>query len=148
MKKVSLYVFLIFLSISTFSQGHKISSNTVDMDYYKWITFLSEGKINWTNLDDDTYIGESFRFVITTSEIYIQLYIEKITYGMEGCCKNIANKREIPIGEIFSRFNIVGERCCVTFGGWRSPTSCEVIIHDTKYLIKDLNTTEISMSKL
>ena len=62
---------------------------TADMaDYYPWITFLSQGPIDWFATDESAPVqGRAYRLVITTSEIYNTVYIEMVTFGGEGCCK-------------------------------------------------------------
>lgn len=140
------------ISIGMFiiNQNSKLSIETkrTDKDYYNSISFLSQGKIKWYDDLINEIEGEAFRFVITSSSIYNKIYIEKITYGLEGCCRRVDSKKEIPMDKIFKTFNINGERSGVKFIKWISPTSIEISIYEVNYLIENINMDKVLISKL
>jgi hypothetical protein len=146
MKNIVLIPF-IFIAIVSFDQKETISLVETDEDYYQWITFLSEGEISWVAEPIGEVEGISFRLIITTSDIYNNIYIEKITYGMEGCCKKIVYKKEIPLSDIFKRFKLNGERSGVEFVKWLNPTSFELKIYDDIYRIWDIDKSKIAIEK-
>ncbi len=148
MKRLFFLSVTICISLVAFTQKQSFDCFETKDDYYKWISFLSEGKINWFDDIVDNVEGESYRFVVTTSEIYNQIYIERITLGPEGCCRKLASKKEIPIDKIFIAFNIAGERSGVKFIDWKSSTSLVFSIYDKKYLIEDIDKDKVLISKI
>lgn len=147
---VKFVFFSAFICISSFvySQKQSIVCLETNDDYYKWISFLSEGKIDWFDDIIDNVEGESYRFVVTSSEIYNNIYIERITLGPEGCCRKIVSKKEVPIDNVFKAFNITGERSGVQFIDWKSPTSLVFSIWGNKYLMENINEDKVLISKL
>jgi hypothetical protein len=80
-------------------------------DYYPWVTFLSEGPIDWFSNDESAPVqGRAYRLVITTSEIYNTVYIEMVTFGGEGCCKKLKSVRKFDIAYFCKTFNFIGEQ--------------------------------------
>ena len=110
-----LLIFLVAFPFLSFGQSEIVKLVEAEKDYYRWITFLSQGEIDWLDIPIKEVEGVAYRMVITTSDIYNQIYIEKATFGMEGCCKKITSKRELSIDNIFKpastiKFVLVGVR--------------------------------------
>lgn len=143
-------IFILILIIPGFCYGQKTTITKIDVkkDYYPYITFLSEGEIDWIDINNDEYKGVSHRLVITTSEIYNKIYSEEVNYGMEGCCKKIVSKKEIPISEIFEKFNLDGERTGVNLLEWLNPTTLTIKIQDYVFEFSDLDKDVFGVQKL
>ncbi len=143
-----LFILLFAFPVLSFGQVEKLSLIETNKDNYRWITFLSQGDIDWLDEPINEVEGIAFRFIVTTSDIYNQMYIEKVTFGMEGCCKKISSKRELPIDNVFKLFGLKGERAGVEFGEWKSPTSFEFKIYDNKFLVEDTHKDKVLISKI
>jgi hypothetical protein len=148
MRKSFLLLLLFCFSIQAFTQKQSFTVQEIDKDYYKWISLMSEGKTTWFEDPIDNVAGISYRFVITTSEIYNNIYVEKVTVGPEGGGRKIASKRSLPIDDIFISFNIPGERAGVEFESWQSPSSVVITIYKKRYLIEDIDKSDVLISEL
>jgi hypothetical protein len=116
------------------------------IDSYSSIVFLTEGEVRWLDTPVGEIEGISYRVIITRSDIYNSLFIEKITYGTEGCCKNIVSTKEIPVNELFKLFSITGEHAGVKFVEWIDSASFVISIYDRSYnvLVKGDRSVKIS----
>jgi len=127
--------------------GQEINVNTIDksnQDYYIWITFLSEGDTNW----DEDNGGVAYRAILTTSEIYNDIYIEKVSVGEEGSGKKIEWKRLVDRNNLISNFRLKGEFSGVIFIKWTTWNSFELNIHDKRFLFKNLESDKIQVREL
>ena len=134
-----LIIFLVVFPFFSFGQAKGIKMEETEKEYYRWITFLSEGDIDWLDIPIKEVEGVAYRVIITTSEIYNNMYIEKVTFGMEGCCKTIESKRELSIDNVFKLFNLIGERSGVEFVEWKSPTCFIFKIYNDKFRVEDIH---------
>ena len=130
---------LLFLTpLSTFCQENQFDLEPVEKDYYNWITFLSESPIEWFDNPNDNIYGCAYRFVITTSEIYDNIYIENVTFGEEGGNKMLVSKQRIPLNEIADKYDIRGEISGIKFVRWIDSASFIIDIHRIEYSISIL----------
>jgi hypothetical protein len=146
MKRFIISVYLL-MSLAACGQEFTFKLGKVDKDYYTWITTLEEGPTNWLDKPVNEVYGFSYRFVITTSEIYNQLFIEKVTYGDEGSGKKLIIKREIPIDEMFDKLALKGERAGVEFIKWIDSTSFIIRVQKQNFLISDIGNETIRIQK-
>jgi len=116
-------------------QTAKLELKPVQKDYYAWITFLSEGPVNWMDVPEGEVTGKAYRACITTSEIHNNLYIEEITYGPKGCCKQISSKKELDLFELLIKFELTGEVTNVHFSQWIDNSTFEIEIKDQLFSI-------------
>lgn len=139
--RLSIFFFLVIQScITTFGQADK--AKTIDKsneDYYQWITFLSQGEINWEEGTGDV----AYRVVITTAEIYNDIYIEKVSFGAEGGNKQIIWKRLIDRESLISIFDLNSEFAGVKFIQWTAWDAFEINIQDKKICFTDLAANNI-----
>ncbi|MBK7172307.1 MAG: hypothetical protein IPH84_03535 [Bacteroidales bacterium] len=141
-----LVITLTILSCRISAQTYEISTtDKSNQDYYPWITFLSEGETSW-NSDDET--GFAYRLIITTSEIYNDILIEKTSCGSEGGNKTILWRRLINTDELIKALNIEGEFSDVTFINWISWDSFQLKISDKKIQFEDLESKDIKIKKI
>jgi hypothetical protein len=148
MKKLN----LIFCGVLTcfLSFGQTIQIKTIDRsskDYYPWITYLNEGPINWIKSQPDESSGISFRLIITTSEIYDDIIIEKATAGEEGGGKKIVSKRLVDRESLRAAFKLKGEISGIKFNRWLTPTSFELIIQDKTLIFQNIDKDTILVKK-
>jgi hypothetical protein len=111
-------------------------------NYYESITFLDEGEINWSENG-----GVSFRFVITTSEIYDAIYLEKAEVGEEGGGKKIVNKRLVDMQGLAKTFGLKGEITGIEFIKWVSWNSFEIKVLGTILEFENIDKELISVKK-
>ena len=108
----------------THGQQIKFTLTAVDKDYYSWLTFLEQGPIKWLDEPEEDIAGKAHRICITTSDIYNNLYIEQVTFGMEGCCKKIVTKNKLDLYELFNQYQLTGEIANVSFILWIDFDTC------------------------
>ncbi|MEA5005596.1 MAG: hypothetical protein VB022_04195 [Rikenellaceae bacterium] len=142
------YILLITLIVvCIFAHGQEVNIKTIDKTYhdnYKWITFLSEGETNW----DGDNGGVAYRFILTTPEIYNDIYIEKVSVGEEGGGKKIEWKRLIDRDNLTSNFKLKGEFTGVVFIKWTTWNSFELNIQGKRFLFKNLESDKIQVREL
>ena len=128
-------------------QAQEYNVKTIDktnVDYYSWITFLSEGDIKWNGENG----GIAYRISITTSEIYDDIHIEKISMGDEGSGKKIEWKRKVDRENLVKVFGIKGELSGIVFIKWKSWDSMELKIQNRKFLFKNLGSEIVKVEEL
>lgn len=142
------YILIFSIILSCFSvYGQEFNVNMIDKsnhDYYKWITFLSEGETNW----DGANCRVAFWVIITTSEIYNDIYIEKVSIGEEGGGKKIEWKRLVDRNNLISNFGLKGEFSGVVFIKWTTWNSFELNIQEKRLLFTNLESDKIQVKEL
>jgi hypothetical protein len=134
-----------------FSFGQTSQIKTIDRfstDYYPWITYLNEGPINWINSKDERSKGTSFRLIITTSEIYDDILIEKVIVGEEGGGKKIVSRRLVERDSLRADFDLKGEISGIKFKKWLTPTSFKLMIQDKTLIFQNIDKNTISVKRL
>jgi hypothetical protein len=148
MKQIILTILFVVFSSILFSQTKKIkTSDYSTKQYYTAIIYLTEGKSNTIKPTTDKLSEIAYRLVITTSEIYDEIIIEKVGYGSEGGNKQIITKRKVDLESLRSAFNLLGEISGITFSKWISWNSFELKILGKLYIIKDISSDSITVSK-
>jgi hypothetical protein len=133
-----LVICLFLVQFASYGQEFNFKTKQENQDYYAYITYLSQGPIDWLTETVDNVDGYSYRFIIVTSEIYENLYIEKISLGYEGNSKKLLFKRKIPLDEVFQKFGVEGERSGIEFIKWIDFTSFIIRFHSTNYVVSDI----------
>ena len=80
-----------------------------DSDLYPWITQLSAGHISWSGDPESDVAGYLHRVVVTTTEIYNDVIIERVTVGQEGFGKKLGWSRQMDVEAFAAAFAIRGE---------------------------------------
>ncbi|MEM1044240.1 MAG: hypothetical protein AAGI91_16655 [Bacteroidota bacterium] len=144
MKAILPFVLVIAVSVSAHAQGHRIETETREVDYYASVTDLAAGPILWdeapTSPDEE---GHRFRAAVVTSEIYDAVYIERVTYGMEGCCVRIASARRLDMTGLADAFELRGEVSGVSDLHWAEPDVLEFSLAGRRFRVEDLGSTEV-----
>jgi hypothetical protein len=112
---------------------------------YESIVLLSESDTNWLDVSKDDVEGIAYRFILTREDIYNRAFIEKITYGIEGCCKSICYIKEISLEELFKKYNLVGEIAAVEFRNWLDDKSFNLLIQEKIYTITLIDDTMVNV---
>jgi hypothetical protein len=149
MKKFTCIFFGILICSLSFGQTSQIK--TIDKssdDYYSWITYLNEGPINWVDSKDNGTMGISFRLIITTSEIYDNIIIEKARVGEEGGGEKILSKKQVDIEGLRVPFDLQGEIAGIKFVKWITSTSFELVILGKTLLFENIDRELIQVKKI
>ena len=103
----------LFIPLSLYSQS-KLISTVIEKEPvgYPWITQLEQGATDW-----DTHIA--FRVVVQTEETFNSVFLEKITFGDEGCCTKVASTREFDLRGFAEVFAIKGTLSGFEFVSWK-----------------------------
>ena len=83
------------------------------------------------------------RVVITSSEIYRDIYIEKVSFGEEGSGKKIEWKRMIDRENLIKIFKFNDEFSSVKFKRWVTWNSFELNIQDKKILFSHADSDKL-----
>ena len=78
-------------------------------DYYPWIEQSLAAPTEWVVSDKDESTGVRWRLVVLRSEIYVSLFLERVTLGEEGCCMRLDLVRELDIERAARHFGMRGE---------------------------------------
>lgn len=143
-------LFTIINSFVVFSQSEIRTSDKSEKDIYKWITTISKGELfipENQNLKEFS-IGEFYRLIITTSEIYNGIYIEKGIESENGGGTKIVWKRLINENDLYSNFNLRGEFSGVKFVKWNSWNSFILKIQGEKYKFNHIEKKGIEVEKM
>lgn len=148
MKQIILLLLFVISSSFLLSQTKKIrTSDYSSKQYYTAITYLSEGDSNPLKLPTDKLAEIAYRIIITTSEIYEDLIIEKVGYGSEGGNKQIITKQKVDLSNLWSAFNLSGEKSGITFSKWINWNSFELKILNKLYVVNDITSNSITVSE-
>lgn len=135
MKKIFFLIAILIQSFTTFSQTLEVRPDLNTEDIFTNVTFLQESP----NFHDKLIgVDYAFRFIITTSEIYDQIYIEKVTYGSEGGSKQVKWRKKMNM-DAFYELGVTGEIFNVKFNNWTDEESFNLTIHDIEYEVSSLN---------
>jgi len=143
-------VLTILCSQWVFAQEIEVLTQTVKYaNHYPWITFLSEGPIDWFENDETAKVqGRAFRVVVLTSEIYNTIYLEEITLGREGCCKRLAQIRKFNLEVFAKEFGFIGELSGFEVIRWVTPTSFEFRFREYSFLMSGINRSRVKVKRL
>lgn len=118
-----------------FGQAVSIPTTTTERDYYPWITELSAGPVKWSGAENTDTAGYFYRAIVTTSEIYNDLYIEYMTLGDEGCCRRVASARYMIPEEFNRAFGIRGEFTGLSLTEWRDSDTLVVTVQERRFVV-------------
>ncbi len=150
MKKTIIILFAIINSCVLYSQSEIRTSDTSEKNIYNWITTISKGKlfIPENQKTKEFPIGEFYRLIITTSEIYNSIYIEKGIESENGGGTKIVWKRLVNEDDLYSNFSLKGEFSDIKFIKWNTWNSFVLRMHEKNYLFNQIDKTEIKVEEL
>ena len=153
MKLLSLIAFVPCLLVA---QEHRIPAQVqTKHDYYSKAIFLSQGPLAViATSSSDTVTDRSFRVVITAQAVFggkgeggYDIFIEEMTFGEEGCCRNLVRIQRIEPRDIMQAFSIEGEPWKLRFVEWLSPTSFFFDLADTRFRMTYVDKSSVTVSK-
>ena len=141
---------MIINSFAVYSQSEIRTSDQSEKDIYKWITTISKGElfIPEKENNEEFAVREFYRLIITTSEIYNGIYIEKGIESENGGGTKIIWKRLVNEDDLYSNFSLRGEFSSVEFIKWNSWNSFILKIQGKEYQFNGIEKTEIKVEKL
>jgi hypothetical protein len=145
MKKI-LVLLLLVSPILGYSQSVTLKLLPKSKVIYESIIMLSEGNTDWLEEPIDEVEGIAYRVIMTREDIYNRIFIEKITYGMEGCCKSIIYKKEVSLEELYKMFNLKGEIAGVEFRDWVNDKSFDLRINNKIFTITIIDDTIVEVN--
>lgn len=150
MKKTIIILLTIINYFVVYSQSEIRTSDKSEDNIYKWITTISKGElfIPENQNTEEFPIGEFYRLIITTSEIYNGIYIEKGIESENGGGTKIVWKRLISENDLYSNFNLKGEFSAVEFVKWNSWNSFILKIQGEKYKFNHIEKKGIEVEKM
>jgi hypothetical protein len=149
--RLSWFVFALLLVLPgpllSWADPTTIPTSPAKAQSYQWITFLSQGPINWFGKDENALVhGRAYRVVITTSEIYNDIYIETVTLGREGCCKKLKSVRKFDLNAFCKAFNFIGEQAGFEFVKWVSRTWFLFRYHQREFVMSDIGKNPVCVA--
>ena len=99
--------------------------------YYPWIDGISIGPVAEVSFEDgihqeelpfEVVRGQFFRIVVTSAEEARSHYLERITFGGEGCCMQLASAMRLETIGITKQLNLPSNTSFIPVR-WISPTS-------------------------
>jgi hypothetical protein len=150
MKKTIIILLTIVNSFFVYSQSEIRTSDKSEKDIYNWITTISKGElfIPENQKTKEFPIGEFYRLIITTSEIYNGIYIEKGIESESGGGTKIIWKRLVNENDLYSNFHLRGEFSGVEFVKWNSWNSFILKIQGEKYKFNHIDKKGIEVEKM
>ena len=125
------------------------ASNTNIPDYYEWITALSSGPIKWKEgITENDTSGERYRVVITTSEIYNSVYLEKISIGPEGCCVQLQSIQNLNLNNLKVKFGLKGEIAGFKLIEWETFNVFIFTIHSRTFKAQIAENSEVEIEEI
>jgi hypothetical protein len=104
-------------------------------DRYAWITQLSTGPVSWSGTPDSEVAGHFFRVVVTTTEIYNDVFVERLTLGEEGFDKRLVSTRMMDVETMASAFAIRGEFAGLRVEQWDGPDAFVMSINQRRFRV-------------
>jgi len=139
MKRMFLSFIIVCISLVGFGQEFSLKpTETSNVDYTS-ITFLSEGETYWLESNTESEKGFAFRAVITTSEIYDNLFVEEVGYGEERGGKKILKRIKIDLNTIMTNLKLKGEISGVEFVKWLTWNSFVIKLQNVNIEIRDID---------
>jgi len=150
MKKTIILFLTIINSFVVYSQSEIRTSDKSKKDIYNWITIISKGElfISENQKTKEFPIGEFYRLIITTSEIYNGIYIEKGIESESGGGTKIIWKRLVNENDLYSNFHLKGEFSDIEFVKWSSWNSFILKIQGGKYKFNNIDEKEIEVEEI
>jgi len=146
--KQFLMISFIFVQICVYGQEYSFKTESAENnDYYEWMRYLKEGPCVWLDAPEKDVYGYAYRFIITTAEIYDNIFIEKVSYGDEGSNKQMVYKRKLPLTDIFRKFGLEGEVGGVEFIEWIDSTSFVIKMKEKKFLVSGISGETIKVTR-
>lgn len=117
---------------------------------YPFPEFLSTGPYIWyEDAENQPDRGHMFRLATFTVDSVYRVYLEKVIFGIEGCCLEIVDYRELKLTEADLQALFPNNRGKYGFKliNWRDATSFIFTSHGGKYLLTNIDTANPRISE-
>ena len=150
MKKTLIFLFTIINASYGYSQTEIRTSDVSEKNIYNSITYINKGDlfIPENEKREEFPVGEFYRLIITTSEIYNGIYIEKGIESENGGGTKIVWKKHINEDDLYSNFSLRGEFAGITFVKWNSWNSFILKIQGENYKFTEIDKKKLKVEKL
>ncbi|TYQ26285.1 hypothetical protein PseudUWO311_12200 [Pseudanabaena sp. UWO311] len=150
MKSTFHLVAVLFLSLipsAAFAEPIVIkTAPAANTNYYPWIVQLSQSPTDWFESDVNAKVkGRAYRVVVLLEDIYNSVFIEQVTFGIEGCCKKVSSVRRFDIKNFSAKFGFAGEISGFRFMRWLSPTSFIFRYKDRLFVMTAIDKLEVTV---
>jgi hypothetical protein len=125
-------------------------------EYYPWIDAISLGPIAEVSFEDgidqeelpfEVVRGQFFRIVVTRAEEARSYYLERITFGGEGCCMQLASTVRLETFGIVKQLNLPSNTSFIPVR-WISPTSYIFEAQSRKFEMRNLDALQPSVVEI
>ncbi len=103
-------------------------------DVHEWMSSLHSGTIKWLDEPNSEVEAVQYRLGIGISEIYHTMILERMTFGKEGCCKQITDIWKLDIWDASLRYEISPE-APIEFTKWLGFQKFRIAISGKTYLV-------------
>jgi len=110
---------------------------------YPFPDFLSTGPYVWyENAENQPLRGHMYRLATFTVDSSHRVYLEKVIFGIDGCCLEIVNYRELMITEadLITLFPQNRGKFGFKLLSWRSANSFIFTSYGGQYILTDIDT--------
>ncbi len=134
-KAIILILFNLTQTLTIFCQSIETKPELNTDDIFLSVTFLQESQ-NFYN--EDAGFDYAYRFILTTSEIYDQIYLEKVSYGEEGGYKRLEWRKKLNM-DILYKLGAKGEISNVKLIDFPGKDTLKISIQESEYEISNLD---------
>ena len=109
---------------------------------YPFPTFLSTGPYVWyENVKDKPIKGHTYRISTFSEERSYRIFVEKVEFGIDGCCLEIIDYRQLVIDEPFLNKHFAHNKGKHGFKllRWIKPDAFEFEAFGGKYLLQNID---------
>ena len=118
---------------------------------YPFPTFLSTGPYIWyENVKDKPIKGHTYRIATFSEERTYQIFVEKVEFGIGGCCLEIIDYRQLIIDETFLNEHFGHNKGLHGFKllRWMKSDAFEFEAYGGKYLLDDIGNDKPTIKEL
>jgi len=138
-------IFIILFSVFTvWSQKINTVPKLTAGDIYLQITYLQESQNFYNETEGRDF---AYRFIVTSNEIFDQVYIEKVIYGEEGGAKKILWRKKLDM-DVFYKLGITGEISNVGFDKWPDEEKLNISVYETQFEVSNLNSNSWTITRI
>lgn len=152
MKKYALILLLLVLFVAKSFSQNDFMEMKMEIKKPKYISIsdvIVAPAFFFESAKSDYYAGYKYRAIVTISEIYASLYIEKITLDIEGSNMEIEWSRKVKILDIFDAYQLSQETTQINDIKWLDVDSFTFLLGDMKFVgkISDIDKLQVTKCK-
>ena len=147
---VQIVFFFVLGGAELFSQS-TVVANIIEnkkADYASITSLVVSTPYYYKPIKSDNNAGYKYRAIITTSEIYTELYVEKIKLDVEGGIVDIEWSKKINTRSILDSYGMSSETSQISGIIWKDENSFTFFMGSRKLLGRIINSDKIEISKV